>query len=146
MGLEIERKFLVRADRLPKLPAPDELVQGYLSVTPTVRVRVRTAPSGERSAQLTIKGKGLRSRAEFEYAIPPADADALLALCERSLTKRRYLLGRWEIDELTDRELWLAEIELESETEAFERPGWLGEEVSDDPAYSNARLARPRSG
>ena len=144
MAVEIERKFLVREARLPKLEAPDELVQGYLSVKPAVRVRVRTAPSGKRSARLTIKGKGLRSRAEFEYPIPIADADALLKLCKRSLTKRRYQLGRWEIDEFTDRELWLAEIELEGEYEKFERPAWLGEEVTDDPSYSNSMLARPR--
>ena len=144
MAVEIERKFLVRKARLPELPAPDELVQGYLSVKPAVRVRVRTAPSGKRTAQVTIKGKGLRSRSEFEYRIPPADADALLKLCKRSLTKRRYVLGRWEIDELTDRELWLAEIELEGEDEEFERPDWLGKEVTDDPAYSNSSLARPR--
>ena len=141
MGLEIERKFLVRNHLLPALPAPDQIAQGYLSVKPAVRVRLRTAPDGARRAYLTIKGRGLVSRAEFEYEVPAADGDALLALCTRSLTKRRYVLGRWEIDEFTDRALWLAEIELAREDEPFERPAWLGEEVTHDPGYSNARLA-----
>jgi adenylate cyclase len=140
MGVEIERKFLVRPEQLPELPAPDELVQGYLSVEPVVRVRLATK-AGVESAELTIKGKGFLSRAEFNYEIPPADARALLALCSRRLAKRRHRLGRWEIDHFFDRGLWLAEIELQSEDERFERPAWLGDEVTSDPAYANAQLA-----
>lgn len=145
MGTEIERKFLVRAERLPAdLPEPDELEQGYLSTEPTVRVRLVSRPDGTRHAELTIKGPGLLTRAEFNYPLPAADAEALLRLCGRSLRKRRRRLGRWELDHFRDRELWLAEIELSDEREAFERPPWLGAEVTDDPAYSNSRLATPR--
>jgi adenylate cyclase len=144
MGTEIERKFLVRAELLPELPQPDELEQGYLSTDPTVRVRLVARPDGTRHAELTIKGKGLLSRAEFNYPIPAADAEALLRLCTRSLRKRRRKLGRWDLDHFRDRELWLAEIELSGEDEPFERPPWLGEEVTQDPAYSNSRLATLR--
>ena len=145
MATEIERKFLVRQDLLPKdLPPGDELEQGYLSTDPTVRVRLVATPDGTRHAELTIKGKGLVSRAEFNYPIPAADAEALLRLCGRSLRKIRRKLGRWDLDHFRARDLWLAEIELEREDEPFERPAWLGAEVTADPAYSNSRLATPR--
>ena len=72
MGTEIERKFLVRKELLPKeLPPGDELEQGYLSTDPTVRVRLVATPDGTRHAELTIKGKGMLQRAEFNYPIPP---------------------------------------------------------------------------
>ena len=139
--MEIERKFLVREDLLPALPPPSRLVQGYLSVAPVVRVRLSTSPAGVETGALTIKGRGLLSRAEFEYEIPAADARQLLDLCGRKLSKARHLLGRWEIDHFADRGLWLAEIELSSEDEPFDSPPWLGAEVTHDPAYSNANLA-----
>lgn len=140
MGIEIERKFLVRAELLPELPPALELRQGYLSVDPVVRVRLVASRDGE-SAELTIKGAGLLSRAEFNYAIPPADARQLLALCPRKLAKRRHTLDRWVIDHFPDRGLWLAEIELASEDEPFDRPKWLGQEVTQDPRYTNSNLA-----
>jgi len=146
MGVEIERKFLVHQGRLPKdLPDPDELEQGYLCTDPTVRVRLVSRPDGTRHAELTIKGKGLLSRAEFNYPIPAADTEALLRLCSRGLRKRRRQLGRFVLDHFRDRDLWLAEIELRDEGESFERPRWLGEEVTEDENYSNARLATPRT-
>ena len=145
MGVEIERKFLIRKEALPRdLPEGDELEQGYLSVDPTVRVRLVTGHDGTRHAELTIKGKGLLSRTEFNYPIPHEDAEALLAMCGRGLRKVRRKLGRFDLDHFRDRELWLAEIELRDEGEAFERPSWLGEEVTGDPAYSNSSLATPR--
>jgi adenylate cyclase len=145
MGVEIERKFLVRKEALPRqLPEGDELEQGYLSVEPTVRVRLVTGHDGTRHAELTIKGKGLLSRAEFNYPIPHEDAEALLAMCGRGLRKVRRKLGRFDLDHFRDRELWLAEIELRDEAESFERPPWLGEEVTGDPQYSNSHLATPR--
>ena len=147
MPVEIERKFLVVAGKLPAdLPEPDELEQGYLSTNPTVRVRLVSRPDGTRHAELTIKGPGLVSRAEFNYPVPAEDAEALLRLCPRTLRKLRRSLGRWDLDHFRDRspELWLAEIELNDERESFERPAWLGEEVTTDPNYSNSRLARPR--
>ena len=145
MGTEIERKFLVKSDLLPQLPEPGELEQGYLSTEPTVRVRLVARPDGTRHAELTIKGEGLLTRAEFNYPIPPADAEALLLLCSRTLRKRRRRLGRFELDHFHQRDLWLAEIELRSEDERFDRPSWLGEEVTGNPAYANSRLATPRT-
>lgn len=145
MGTEIERKFLVRKERLPKdLPEGDELEQGYLGVDPVVRVRLVNGRDGTRHAELTVKGKGLLSRAEFNYPIPDEDAEALLAMCARSLRKVRRKVGRFDLDHFRDRELWLAEIELRDEGESFEKPSWLGEEVTGDPAYSNSSLATPR--
>jgi adenylate cyclase len=145
MPTEIERKFLVRKERLPKeLPEGDELEQGYLSVDPTVRVRLVTGHDGTRHAELTIKGKGLLSRQEFNYPIPNEDAEALLAMCARSLRKVRRRIGRFELDHFRERDLWLAEIELSDERERFERPPWLGDEVTSDPEYANSRLATQR--
>jgi adenylate cyclase len=145
MKQEIERKFLVRRELLPKLPPGDQIEQGYLSVEPVVRVRLRVAHSGAQSARLTIKGRGTIQRAEFEYSIRPDEGRALLGLCRRSLRKVRYVVGRWEIDEFLDRDLWLAEIELQRPDEAFDKPRWVGDEVTHDPSYSNARLARERA-
>jgi CYTH domain-containing protein len=116
-----------------------------------VRVRLIEGASGGRGGLLTIKGSGLVSRPEFEYEVPAADAEELLRLCARSLRKDRHRLGRWEIDRFESIEapdggpLWLAEIELTSEEEAFEKPPWLGAEVTSDPRYANSALARPRS-
>lgn len=147
MGTEIERKFLVRKDSLPEeLPEGDELEQGYLSVDPTVRVRLVTGRDGIRHAELTIKGRGLLSRAEFNYPIPDEDAEAMMAMCSRSLRKVRRKLGRFELDHFRERDLWLAEIELTDERERFEHPPWLGQEVTNDPQYANSRLATPRRG
>jgi adenylate cyclase len=147
MGLEIERKFLVRKEHLPpELPEGDELEQGYLSVDPTVRVRLVTGREGTRHAELTVKGKGMLSRAEFSYPIPDEDAEALLGLCGRSLRKVRRKLGRFDLDHFRERDLWLAEIELSDEGERFDRPAWLGEEVTGDPQYANSRLATALNG
>lgn len=145
MPLEIERKFLVHRDRLPALPdAADaffDLEQGYLATQPlTVRVRV-SAGAGEERGELTVKGKGLLSREELNVPIAAADARALLAMCPTRLRKRRHLLGRFELDFFPGLDLWLAEIELSREDEPFERPAWLGAEVTLAPAYSNAALA-----
>jgi CYTH domain-containing protein len=145
MGIEIERKFLVKRELLPgDLPPADEVEQGYLCTKPTVRVRIRTAPDGARSGELTIKGKGLVTRPEWNYEVPPGEAEELLELCERSLRKRRWKLGRWELDYFPERDLWLAEIELSREDEPYEPPAWLGDEVTGDPRYSNSNLASPR--
>src|SRR5437868_4604272 len=121
MAIEIERKFLVRKELLPQpLPEGDELEQGYLSVDPTVRVRLVTSHEGVRHAELTIKGKGLLTRAEFNYPIPDEDAEALLGLCGRALRKVRRRLGAFDLDHFGERDLWLAEIELGDEQQRFE--------------------------
>ena len=149
MAIEIERKFLVRGDGWRAGAEATVYKQGYLAVNPGCSVRVRL---GGEQAWLTIKGasKGL-ARQEFEYPIPPGDAEALLGLCLPGvISKTRYVLTHglhsWEIDEFhgDNAGLLLAEIELQREDEVFERPEWLGEEVSNDPRYYNAALsARP---
>lgn len=143
--MEIERKFLTIGrewSTSPSLP----FCQGYLSRDPARTVRVRLA--GEK-AFLTIKGltAGI-SRPEFEYAIPVADARALLPLCAGPLVeKTRYLVPfashHWEVDEFhgANQGLVIAEIELQSEDEPFARPPWLGAEVSHDPRYYNSNLS-----
>ena len=130
MAIEIERKFLVSGDFLPEAVSSTRIVQGYICSQPgrTVRIRIR----GEEGF-LTIKGasdeKGL-SRYEFEQKIPLVDAERLLELCEPgAIDKVRYLVI-------------LAEIELSSEDEPFEKPAWLGKEVSGDRRYYNSMLTK----
>lgn len=149
MATEIERKFLVRDDRWREQAAPGvRLMQGYLASTPAVTVRARL--EGERGV-LTIKGatRGIR-RSEFEYPIPAADAKAMLSELAATgiIEKTRYPVRcgphTWELDVFAgdNAGLVVAELELSREDEPFERPSWLGDEVSDDPRYYNANLAR----
>lgn len=147
MGLEIERKFLVAGTGWQSaVVAADELCQGYLGTDPDRTVRVRLA--GER-AWLTIKGRARgAARAEFEYAIPVADARELLELCVAPLVeKTRYRVpfaGRtWEVDVFAgaNRGLALAEVELDAPGAVVALPPWLGAEVTDDHRYANANLA-----
>lgn len=146
MAVEIERKFLVRENWKPK-GAGVRIAQGYLSREPmrTVRVRVKG-----KKGYLTVKGKneGIR-RAEFEYEVPLADAEAMLALCAPPIIeKRRYIERiegfRWEIDVFAGENegLCVAEIELSDENVDFPLPPWAGEEVSGDARYYNSQLAR----
>jgi CYTH domain-containing protein len=146
MIIEIERKFLVRGDGWRYGSVGTDYRQGYLAIEPRCSVRVRIA---DEEAWLTIKGgsQGL-ARQEFEYAVPRHDAEALLRLCLPGvISKTRYVLmhgkHRWEIDEFhgDNAGLVLAEIELEHEDEVFDRPAWLGEEVSEDARYYNAALS-----
>lgn len=148
MAQEIERKFLVADTTWLQAAEGTSYRQGYLPTQGKNTVRVRIA--GDRG-YLTIKGpsQGL-TRSEFEYEIPLADAEAMLTeLCEFPLIeKRRYkqTVGNhlWEIDEFlgANAGLVIAEIELSSETETFEKPDWLGSEVSHDARYFNASLAK----
>ncbi|MBZ2189956.1 CYTH domain-containing protein [Alcanivorax sp. JB21] len=147
MGVEIERKFLVRTTAMLENQPGLALHQGYLSHTPETTVRVRI--QGEQ-AWLTVKGRndGAR-RAEFEYAVPVADARDMLALCPAGrIEKTRYRLPAgehvWEVDVFHgDNEgLIVAEIELRHEDDAFERPPWLGQEVTGDPRYYNSQLSQ----
>jgi adenylate cyclase len=147
MGTEIERKFLVK----PGWPRPAGgtfLSQGYVSLAPERTVRVRVA--GDR-AFLTLKGKtqGL-ARSEFEYEIPVPDAREILReLCELPpVEKTRHELPHaghlWEVDVFhgANDGLVLAEVELARADEPLQLPDWIGEEVSGDPRYYNASLAR----
>ena len=164
MAVEIERRFLVRAEWreyilpggvLPGGVSRERFSQGYLCTDPArvVRVRVAAGAAGEQ-AWLTIKGTegvdaGSFARSEFEYAIPVADARALLRLCVcPPLEKTRYTLvvagNTWAVDAFhgANAGLVLAEIELEREDAPFAAPPWLGAEVTHDARYCNACLAR----
>jgi adenylate cyclase len=147
MAQEIERKFLVDVTRWRPAGAGVAFRQGYLSSHPERTVRVRLEGS---AGKLTIKGatSGV-SRLELEYAIPHADAEQLLALCERPLIEKvRHTEPHegktWEIDVFggENEGLVVAEIELGAEDEPFTRPPWAIREVSDDPRYYNASLVR----
>lgn len=149
MGLEIERKFLVKADFKAYAFANTRIVQGYLSSVPERAVRVRI--KGDK-AYLTIKGIGSNnglSRYEWEKGIPVNEAEELLKICETGIIdKVRYLVksGKhtFEVDEFHgDNEgLIIAEIELAKEDESFVRPDWLGEEVTGDKKYYNVSLIK----
>lgn len=148
MGVEIERKFLVVDDSWrAAVQRSTRIMQGYLSASDAVTVRVRV--KGERGF-LTIKGatSGV-TRSEFEYEIPLADARAMLATLAQGpvVDKVRHdvLVGEhtWEVDVFAgdNAGLVMAEVELASDEEAFQIPGWAGDEVSHDPRYFNVNLA-----
>ena len=152
MGTEIERKFLVKEGSWREAAA-ETYRQGYLSTVKERTVRVRTI--GDKG-YLTIKGISVgASRLEFEYEIPVADAEELLdSLCEKPLIeKNRYKLDHggltWEVDVFfgDNQGLVVAEVELQSENQVFEKPDWVTEEVTHDPRYFNANLiSNPYSG
>ena len=145
MGVEIERKFAVKKSWQPK-DEGEVIAQGYLTkdTDKTVRVRLK----GGRGF-LTIKGKTENlMRQEFEYEIPVADAEKLLALCgDGVVSKRRhketYDGFLWEIDVFDGKNapLVMAEIELPTEDTKFSKPSWVGEELSFDKRYFNSYLA-----
>jgi adenylate cyclase len=148
--IEIERKFLVNSDDfLKQFQTQNRIVQGYLSSVPerTVRVRIK----GEKG-YLTIKGKSNESglsRMEWEKEIDVKEAEMLLQICESGIIdKIRYEVevGNHIIEvDVFDGEnkgLILAEIELQSENESFEKPEWLAEEVTGDKRYYNAYLSK----
>lgn len=149
MGLEIERKFLLKNDSWRDKVSTSMLIrQGYLAPLDTSSVRVRIeddkANINIKSAQLGIK------RMEYEYAIPMDDAlEMLEQLCRKpQVHKTRHIVvvdaHVWEIDEFYDENqgLIVAEIELDDENEDFVKPDWLGEEVSHDPRYYNVSLIK----
>lgn len=152
MGIEIERKFLVKDDSWKDQVRESQVMkQGYLVTDRNTTVRVRVA--GEK-AYLTVKGAtyGL-SRSEYEYEIPVMDAEGMLQFCPNvPVEKTRYLIEHagmtWELDVFEDQNkgLIMAEIELESEDQEIELPDWVGEEVSGDERYFNGYLSsRPFS-
>ena len=146
MAKEIERKFLVKGDAWRSLAEGVSYRQGYLNSQKERTVRIRTV--GEK-AYLTVKGptRGV-TRTEFEYEIPYEDCLAMLEeLAEKPIIeKKRYRIPAgsyvWEVDEFfgVNEGLILAEIELPSEDAVFEKPDWIGEEVSGDPRYFNSSL------
>ena len=148
MAKEIERKFLVSGEFRQDSPESYRIMQGYICSDPdkTVRVRVR----GDKGF-LTIKGRSSEdglSRYEWEKEIPVTEAVELMALCGSGvIDKTRYLVpfGKhtYEVDVFhgANEGLVLAEIELSDEQEAFEKPSWLGEEVTGYVLYYNSMLS-----
>ncbi|HOZ47854.1 MAG TPA: CYTH domain-containing protein [Candidatus Hydrogenedentes bacterium] len=152
MGIEIERKFLVTDGRWREGATGVRCRQGYLAVGPPVAVRVRLM--GGKGTLNVKKATADIVRDEFEYAIPVEDVERILnGLCVgHIIEKTRYRVPyggvTWEIDEFegANAGLIVAEVELEDEHQPFERPPWLGAEVSGDVRYFNASLVeRPYS-
>lgn len=145
MGKEIERKFLVRGDSW-RQGTGIHVRQGYISSDEKHSVRVRATSVG---AYLTVKGTSRgAARSEFEYEIPMSDAEELLeSICIKPLIEKvRYRIAysgfTWEVDEFLgeNRGLVIAEIELEREDQGFEKPEWIGAEVTGDHRYYNVNL------
>lgn len=144
MALEIERKFLVTGTGYRDVATEATLMeQAYLSRTPEATVRLRIA--GDR-AWLTVKGRNDGAvRHEWEYPVPVADARGMIERCADgpALVKTRWRVGRWEVDEFHGalQGLVVAEIELEHADEPFDKPGFIGREVTGNPRYYNSILA-----
>lgn len=147
---EIERKFLVLNESFKSLAtARKEIAQGYLNTHPERTVRVRIAND---KAFMTVKGKGNESgttRFEWEKEIPVDAAKQLLLLCEKGvIEKTRYEVPAgmhlYEVDVFygDNKGLIVAEVELQDEKESFEKPDWLGQEVTNDHRYYNAHLSK----
>lgn len=147
-GMEIERKFLVRDDSYRRLArSSSRIKQGYICSDRgrTVRVRLR-----DNQAFLTIKGPsadGGLSRYEFEKEISLDEAEHLLQLCEPGqIDKTRYLVDcgahTFEVDEFygDNQGLVMAEVELKAPDEPYDRPPFLGQEVTGDRRYYNSHL------
>jgi adenylate cyclase len=156
LGIEIERKFLVKSSEWRGQTEAVTYAQGYLATDPERTVRVRIAGS---QGFLTIKGATVGcSRPEFEYAIPVADAEAMLSLCcTPPIHKLRYTFTEttttdtatdsscvWQVDEFLgpNQGLIMAEVELTHPDQVIQLPAWVGVEVTGDPRYYNSSLAR----
>lgn len=148
MAKEIERKFLVEGDFMPFVASSSRIAQGYIARSEELTLRVRTRDD---KGYLTIKGRsdeaGMR-RDEWEYEIPVEEARELLRFSRGTIDKTRHLVpvGRhiFEVDCFygENEGLVMAEVELKSEDESFERPAWLGREVTGDRRYYNSQLLK----
>jgi len=149
MAAETERKFLVKGEFRHLAAKKVRIIQTYLSVDPERTIRIRIAG---RKASLTIKGRPKArsiTRGEWEIRIPLNDAKEMMKIClPGKVDKTRYMVpsGKhlFEVDVFHDKNegLVIAEIELASESERFEKPAWLGEEVTGKPGYYNANLIK----
>lgn len=148
MGKEIERKFIVKGDSWRDLAKGTTYRQGYLNSAKERTVRIRSIDD---KAFLTIKGLTVgATRLEFEYEIPLSDCNVMLdAVAEKPfIEKKRYKVPyeglTWEVDEFfgDNAGLIVAEVELESEGQAFRKPDWAGAEVTSDPRYFNSNLIK----
>ena len=151
MANEIERKFLIKS--LPDDMSGTTMRQGYLQPEKERAVRIRTVEkNGSKKGVLTIKGMGNKSgmsRYEFETEIPVLDADHLLTLCDQPLIektryKNEYDGLTWEVDEFhgVNDGLIVAEVELESEDQQFNKPDFIGDEVTGQTKYYNMMLLK----
>lgn len=149
MATETERKFLVKGEFRHFAVKEIKITQAYLSIDPAKTIRIRTADD---KAFITIKnrpvGKSI-SRGEWEFQIPLSDAKEMMSLClPGKIVKTRYHIpsGKhiYEVDVFHDKNegLVIAEIELTSEDELFEKPDWLGDEVTGRAEYYNANLIK----
>lgn len=148
MPKEIERKFLIKPElwKLLNKPVGQHYRQGYIEGNEDITIRVRTA---EGKGYLTLKGKTVGiSREEFEYEIPHEEAIAMISSFTTSGTEKiRYKIAQddlvWEVDEFLgpNAGLIVAEIELQYEEQAFDKPSWIAEEVTEDHRYFNSNLA-----
>lgn len=150
MAIEIERKFLVKGNFKKHSLKSFQIAQGFLSTVPERTVRIRIA---DQKAFITVKGIGNKtgvSRFEWEKAIDKKEAKQLLKLCKKTIIKKnRYLVPTnnhlfFEVDEFLDENkgLIIAEIELPEENTTFEKPDWLGKEVTGNEKYYNAMLSK----
>jgi adenylate cyclase len=149
MATETERKFLVSGNFLTEAVSSSNITQAYLSVDPMKTIRIRIIDDG---AWLTIKSplkNGTYGRNEWEFSIPLKDAREIMDVClPGRVVKTRYIVPagkhKYEVDVFHEGNegLVIAEIELASEDETFDRPGWLGKEVTGDPAYYNSNLVK----
>jgi adenylate cyclase len=149
MGLEIERKFLVRNDSWRNLAIlQTKIRQAYLDSNAKVSIRVRI--KDDSGATLTLKSRSSKlRRREFEYAIPVSDAEELISLTRADIIEKvRYIVPsgnlNWEIDVFCGENLGLviAEIELPDENHQIELPPWIGSEVTGQDRYYNGTLAQ----
>jgi adenylate cyclase len=148
MGIETERKYLVKGKSYKCGTSGYLYKQGYLSTNPESVIRIRICND---KSYVTIKGKaeGI-SRLEFEYEIPLNDAEEMLnLLCEKPIIEKHrykyeYMGDLWEIDEFhgENEGLIVAEIELDNENSVFSKPEWLGEEVTGVTKYHNSCLVK----
>lgn len=149
MATETERKFLVTGDFRSSAVRKIEITQGYLSVDPMKTIRIRIT---DEKGFITIKSPrktGMLSRGEWEFVIPVEDARELMDIClPGRVIKTRYIVPfgqhKYEVDVFHDKNegLIIAEIELNSEDEEYQKPGWLGEEVTGDPRYYSSMLIK----
>ncbi len=152
MSIEIEKKFLLIGEDWRALGKSKRFRQGYLSVSKERVVRVRTIEDkGVGKGFITIKGTTIgATRLEYEYEIPFIECQGMLdQLAIRPiLEKERYQIEYkgliWEVDEFLgeNKGLLVAEVELDSEDQVFDKPDWIGEEVTGDPKYYNSNLIR----
>jgi len=149
MAIETERKFLVSGRFRHLATKKTEIIQTYLVIDNIKTIRLRIA---DERAFLTIKSRPVRgsiSRNEWETEIPVNDAREMMQIClPGKVVKTRYLIPfrnrTFEVDEFHDKNegLVIAELELDSESDKFEKPEWLGEEVTGQPEYYNANLIK----